>query len=691
MANVSKLVSQGASVYSRNRSAATKAMWTGFGVYCLAQVAAPLLRQSKPRATPSTPKPKKKVAIDQKFLKNLVRLLKILMPRGIRSREFWLLCAETLFLIARTGISLYVAHLDGKITSLLVKGEGKQFALHIVWWMIVGFPASFCNSVLNYLQKTIALRFRTRLNNYMLSKYLPDSEIPVYYSLHNLSNGVANPDQVITADAQKFASALSSLYANLAKPVLDMVLYTFQLSRSIGGDNVFMIGMLIQASASILRLSAPPFGEFVATEAALEGDFRAKHTRLIEYSEEIALYKGDKPEKDSLDRSYFALFKHINNILRHRLYYNFLEDYVIKYYWGALGLALCSLPIFFKDKLGPKVMSGIGERTEGFVTNRRLLLSSSDAFGRIMSSYKEISQLAGYTARVSDFIQVMDDAESGKLEKQLGDTRGVVRLGSDVIFDKVPIVSPIGDVLVKEMSFQVKQGQHLLIVGPNGCGKSSLFRVLGGLWPITGGVLTRPPPSDIFYIPQRPYLSRGTLRQQVIYPTTEENNHASDAELTEILRVLQFDDLVEQVGGWDAEREWREDLSMGTQQRIAAARLFYHKPKFAILDECTSSVTLDIETIMYTHAKSLGISLLTVSHRASLWKYHNLILQFDGYGGYVFSDLDAEKRLQLEEEKLKLDFQLRHVEEMRERLRVLEDFQGHEHQQAANSEVELRA
>jgi ATP-binding cassette subfamily D (ALD) long-chain fatty acid import protein len=104
------------------------------------------------------------------------------------------------------------------------------------------------------------------------------------------------------------------------------------------------------------------------------------------------------------------------------------------------------------------------------------------------------------------------------------------------------------------------------------------------------------------------------------------------------------------------------------------ARLFYHSPRFAILDECTSAVSMDIEKIMYTHATStyyhhfeanqkcinqrfdychleLGISLLTVSHRPSLWQYHNFILQYDGQGGYVFTKLDAQKRLALQEEK----------------------------------------
>lgn len=684
MANISKLALSGLGYYKQHRTAATRLLYTGYFSF----LAYRLLKPKKRPAAPERGQPdaaagrKKRVAIDQIFFKNLLKLLKVLMPEGIRSKEFFLLALETVFLILRSVISLYVAYLDGKLVSYLVRGDGYKFSKGIFLWMLVGLPASFTNSILSYLRRKLSLRFRSRLNSYMLNEYLPDSNVPVYYLLQNMDDRIKNADQVMTSDIARFSASLSNLYSNLAKPILDMFLYTWQLSKGIGGDNVFFIGLAIQMSAAMLRWSAPPFGEFVAKEASLQGDFRAKHTRLIEYSEEIALYGANEAEKDILDTSYFALSKHINRVLQHRLVYNFSEDFVIKYYWGALGLILCSIPVFFKNSAGKSVISSAGERTRFFVTNRRFLVSASDAFGRITSSYKEISQLAGYTSRVSTFMNVMDEVKRGKFEKtSMADNadddfsdlpKPTVRLGHDIIFDKVPIVSPIGDVLIRELCFQVKQGQHLLIVGPNGCGKSSLFRILGGLWQIRAGMLVRPPPSDIFYIPQRPYMSKSTLRQLVLYPTTEENNTVSDAELREILDVLDIGELVDHFGGWDTVKEWREELSMGVQQRIAAARLFYHKPKFAILDECTSSVTLDIETIIYTHAKELGISLLTVSHRASLWKYHNLILQFDGYGGYVFTDLDAEERLRLEEEKLAIDHELRQEEETVERLRILE-------------------
>ncbi|KAI1449667.1 ABC transporter transmembrane region 2 [Annulohypoxylon stygium] len=624
---------------------------------------------------------KKKVELNREFFKSLLRLLKIVVP-GARSKETRLLISHSFFLVIRTLISLKVAEMDGAIVKALVKGNGKEFLTRIVWWMLIAVPATFTNSMLSYHQAELSLRYRTRLTQFIHDKYL--SQL-TFYGLSALDDRIKNPDQLIAVDVAKFSNSLAELYSNLAKPILDMTIYTWSLSKSVGGEGVMFMSLLVQLSAHLMRALTPPFGKYVADEARLEGEFRFQHSRLIDHSEEVALYHGHEAEKDTLDKGYFTLIKHVNYILRRRFYHGVMEDFVIKYFWGALGLLLCSVPVFFK--LPNQLAAGaanMGDRTETFVTNRRMLLSASDAFGRVMFSYREIMELAGYTSRVASLLEVMDDIQAGHFEKKLVSSsgtedneavlkgRGKVVESKDIEFIDVPIISPNGDVLVRALSFSLKQGEHLLVVGPNGCGKSSLFRILGGLWPVYGGTVYKPPFTDIFYIPQRPYLSRGSLRQQITYPDSLRTVRArgvTDSQLLDILKILSLEHLVDLYPeGWDAEAEWRDVLSGGLQQRVAMARLFYHKPRYAILDECTSSVTLETEKVMYDNAKALGITLMTVSHRRSLWKYHSRILQFDGQGHFVFTKLDAERRLKLEDEKEELEVLLRQVPDIERRI-----------------------
>jgi ATP-binding cassette subfamily D (ALD) long-chain fatty acid import protein len=690
--SVKQLISDFTSLYLKHRTKISRAVYLTLFVAlvhrvrnAIAEQKAASRRQAELRSRQITGEvdegqKKKRVEINREFFRNLLRLLKIVIP-GIRSKELRLLISHSIFLVLRTLLSLYVAELDGKVVSALVKGKGKDFLLGLVWWMLVAVPATFTNSMLQYHQCKLALQYRTRLTSHVHQKYLSNM---TFYTLSALDDRIKNADQLITVDISRFSNSLAELYSNLAKPMLDMIIYNYSLSKSVGGEGLFMMSLLVQISANVMRALTPPFGKYVADEARLEGEFRFQHTRLIDYSEEIALYHGQEAEKDTLDKGYFTLIKHVNRILRRRFYHGFMEDFVIKYFWGALGLILCSVPVFFK--VPGQTLKNMGDRTESFVTNRRMLLSSSDAFGRIMFSYKEITELAGYTSRVSALLDVMEDVTAGHFEKKLVSSasteenaavlrgRGQVEECEVIEFTDVPIVSPNGDILVKQLTFSIQPGDHLLIVGPNGCGKSSLFRILGGLWPVYGGSVKKPKFEDIFYIPQRPYLSRGTLRDQIIYPDSLYEfraKKASETDLVEIMKILEIEAVVDRPGGWDAIEEWRDVFSGGLQQRIAMARLFYHKPKYAILDECTSSVTLEIEKKMYDTAKSLGTTLMTVSHRRSLWRYHSRILQFDGQGGYVFTKLDAERRMELEDEKEEIDVELRAVPEIERRIAEL--------------------
>lgn len=119
----------------------------------------------------------------------------------------------------------------------------------------------------------------------------------------------------------------------------------------------------------------------------------------------------------------------------------------------------------------------------------------------------------------------------------------------------------------------------------------------------------------------------------------------TDDKLQEILEEVRLGYLVGREGGWDSVNDWNDVLSGGEKQRVAMARLIYHKPLYAILDECTSAVSVDVEGHLYSYMKQVGITLITVSHRETVWKYHDYLLKFLGDRQYTFGEMPADKRL----------------------------------------------
>jgi ATP-binding cassette subfamily D (ALD) protein 3 len=157
------------------------------------------------------------------------------------------------------------------------------------------------NSYLEFLIKRIAIHFRKRLTHYFHERYIKDM---IFYQISNLDCRVANPDQRLTVDIEKWAMSLSSLYSNFSKPLLDIVLFSRRLAELVGWEGPGMVFVLYIFNVFVLRFISPPFGKLTAMEQRFEGEFRGCHTDLVHHAEEIAFCRGDAWEKNRITLSF---------------------------------------------------------------------------------------------------------------------------------------------------------------------------------------------------------------------------------------------------------------------------------------------------------------------------------------------------------------------------------------------------
>lgn len=642
------------------------------------------------------PSAQTKPGLNLAFLHQFLSLMSIMIPRWT-SKEAGLLVSHGVFLMLRTYLSLVVARLDGEIVRDLVAGNGKLFLFGIIKWLGLGGFASYTNAMIKFLESKVSIAFRTRLTRYIHDLYLNDNLN--YYKLSNLDGGVGQgADQFITQDLTLFCGAAANIYSSLGKPFVDLCVFNYQLYRSLGP--LALTGLMSNyfLTASILRRLSPPFGKLKAVEGKKEGEFRSLHARLIANAEEVAFYGGEDIERQSLNKEFKSLKNWMEGIYMLKIRYNILEDFILKYSWSAYGYLLSSLPVFLPawGGLGGEIeMAESNEkggkergRMKEFITNKRLMLSLADAGGRMMYSIKDLAELAGYTSRVYTLISTLHrvHAHAYYLRTRqnelysLTDVQGTIQKGFDgVRFENVPVVAPAlwpqgGEELIESLSMIVRPGEHLLISGPNGVGKTAISRILAGLWPVYRGLVSRPKhvgQDGIMFLPQRPYLSVGTLRDQVIYPDGEHDmreKKKNENFLKAVLDEARLGYLPEREGGWDTRKEWKDVLSGGEKQRMGIARLLYHEPKYAIIDEGTSAVSSDVEGHLYETCKEKGITLITISTRASLKKYHtfNLVLGMGDNG-----DEWEYERIGTEREKMHVE---RELFELRERLAQVENW-----------------
>ena len=519
-----------------------------------------------------------------------------------------LLSLVVLCLLAYTGLSVVLNNKRGVLISALsAKDEPRFWETVIIFIGVLVLYAPLLAGY-RYLRDRLSLQWRRWLTNRFLDNYFSDR---AYYNLNTSNADIDNPDQRIAEDVRSFTQESLTFSLVLVESVLSVIAFSSVLWGISKPLVFFLVIYALIGTLVTTTVFGKPLVRLNFEQLKKEADFRFSLVRIRENAEAIAFYQGEARESNHVKQRFMEVFDNVKHLLVWELNLNILTNAYefIPFILPALVVA----PAIFAGEME------VGKVTETQGAFVRVFFS----LNVVVARFQALTTFGAGINRLYTFAEFLEQKETTHTpEEQTIQTLLSDRLAVEHLTLQTPNHQRT---LVEDLSVELPTGQGLLVMGPSGCGKSSLLRAIAGLWNSGNGTIIRPEPDQILFLPQRPYMVLGTLRDQILYPYT--NVEVEDQQLKQVLEQVNLADLSERFGGFDTEQDWADILSLGEQQRLTFARLLLNKPKYAILDEATSALDLDNEERLYQHLQASGTTFLSVGHRSTLANYHQLVLE----------------------------------------------------------------
>lgn len=549
----------------------------------------------------------------------LQRFLTVARPYWVGDRRAWawgFLAGIIVLMLADTQLAVMLNDQTGEITSALAARDADRFwaAVRQMLWVLAFAVPVFATYY--YARDAYANDWRRWLTQRFLDGYLRERR---YF--HLAGEDIDNPDQRIADDVNTFTGRSLHFLLILLGSLMQLVAFSavlWRLSHTLVG---FLVAYALAGTVLSLGLFGRPLIKLNHWQLKREADFRFRLMRVRENAESIAFYGGEDQERHQLQQRLRATLLNTRRLIRAQFGLNLFQR-------GFSQLSLLVPSVV----LAPEVLSGrleVGQAVQAAGAFAAVL----GAVSLIIDNFESLSRFVAGIDRLHVMARVLESPppEAGIARQE----------GQELHLQGLTVQAPGSDrVLVENLSLRVPEGGSLLITGASGCGKSSLLRAIAGLWTQGSGQVSHPPREDVFFLPQRPYLQTGTLRSQLIYPSSQST--LDDAALLKILDEVQLRHLAEDEGGLDRVRDWEKVLSGGEQQRLAFARLLVHEPRLAILDEATSALDDANQKRLYERLRERGTTLVSIAHRAAVAGFHRHVLKLTGGGRWTLARTGSE-------------------------------------------------
>jgi putative ATP-binding cassette transporter len=580
---------------------------------------------STPTVAASKPRRKRRVPpLSLAAWKQFVRVAKPYWLGEEKTRAWSLLLLLIVLMLVETKLAVMLNDQAGEMTSALAAKEGGRFWSAVracLYTLAFAVPAY---AFYYYMRDLFANQWRRWLTGRFLDGYLQGRK---YYEL-GANSEIDNPDQRISEDINTFTGRSIHFLLIFLGSIMQLVAFSAVLWKI----SHLLVGVLAVYATLGTVLALFVFGNPLIHlnfwQLRREADFRFSLMRLRENAESIAFYRGEAQERAHIDSKFEKVISNFARLIKKQRSLNLFQRTFSQLTLVLPGVILASQVLSGELEVGRAVQAA------GAFT---AVLS---AVGVIVDNFESLSRFVAGIDRLQALSNLVLPGSRAKPRIDTTQPRIATRDAAELALESVTLHPPQSErVLVKELNLRLKPGDALLITGDSGCGKSSLLRAIAGLWDRGSGTIHRPPLEDFFFLPQQPYLQPGSLRSQLIYPSSQSS--LSDEQLQAILKEVHLPSLVERVGGLDAVQDWEKLLSVGEQQRLAFGRVLVHQPKIVILDEATSALDSGNEASLYARLRAGGTTLISIAHRAAVLRHHTHVLQLMGEGAWAVHEAGA--------------------------------------------------